>query len=668
MVNRQIVSMSSTTSSSDQKKPTSTSPGAASVEFNRNSTSPVALSHIDTGNNAKINSATPTYQRSASSIYNLIHSTSKDYTHTNKPILPSLSSNFNNNNNNNNLNRSHSSILPYTNNNITHHTTFPIISNAQRSIPKLEETDSPPKENIIPSTARRNTQEQLAKQIAEKHVDKPIADYAKIVKDAELKVMNIDPNSNPKSTLQSAEQDREKQRQIYALIWLMKNCQSKHDSYVPRGRIFAQYAASCAQNSLKPLSQASLGKLIRTVFPDLTTRRLGMRGQSKYHYCGLRLMDDTSDNVGINPINDSKLNDKKINTKNFDDQTYEQEPVMKKIKLEDAMDDKLQKIQKTDDLTKELPFLENLFNEIFNNKQTLNDDYQLDLPRIDIEKLPSSIDKDIISSLESLYFIHCNTIFQNVKFFKFDYLSTNNLFLFHPNGLISPQMYNLFISEELYDWIHKCDLITHISIIKFLSNFIINFNRENELIISKLESFIHAYQDQILKSTIDLPVPILTSKLQISKNFTTIIKKLLKLLKFIVRFISSFESFKDGMKKDWEQIVNLDDILEMVTTEKNSEVLMKIKEFVKQNTLTLLNNDSFSLVDIIINTLNFISNSRNFMAQTMIDSYVRFTNTLIGDISLKNSENLLPWLFFNNVTVQLINYSFEITKFVNEIE
>jgi hypothetical protein len=31
------------------------------------------------------------------------------------------------------------------------------------------------------------------------------------------------------------------------------------------------------------------GKLIRSVFPDLKTRRLGTRGNSKYHYYGIRI-------------------------------------------------------------------------------------------------------------------------------------------------------------------------------------------------------------------------------------------------------------------------------------------------------------------------------------------------------------------------------------------
>jgi hypothetical protein len=41
------------------------------------------------------------------------------------------------------------------------------------------------------------------------------------------------------------------------------------------------------------VNQASFGKLIRSVFPNLKTRRLGTRGNSKYHYYGIKVKDDS---------------------------------------------------------------------------------------------------------------------------------------------------------------------------------------------------------------------------------------------------------------------------------------------------------------------------------------------------------------------------------------
>jgi regulatory factor X len=43
---------------------------------------------------------------------------------------------------------------------------------------------------------------------------------------------------------------------------------------------------------VQPLNPASFGKLVRVIFPGIQTRRLGIRGESKYHYVDLALKDD----------------------------------------------------------------------------------------------------------------------------------------------------------------------------------------------------------------------------------------------------------------------------------------------------------------------------------------------------------------------------------------
>lgn len=617
--------------------------------------------------------------------------------------------NFNNNNSAN-----------INNNNIDHHEA------KNYSVNKMKL-----KNNIV---NRRNTQESIAKDIADKHIDKPITEYASIVRDAEFKLMNMDPSIISKSSIQQAEQVKERERQVFALLWLMKNCESKHDSYVPRGRIFAQYASSCAENKLKPLSQASLGKLIRTVFPDLTTRRLGMRGQSKYHYCGLKLINDTENdenNMGNEENNSVKLHqnhiphphplhnlafdvdlvkkDEKEQGMDYissnkepttlptptppdghkkDETKYEEEelskinlnvtyshPVMSKetpIKLTRETSSNIKnlmgiKSNKSTNNNNDIFFAKDLFGKIYDNTEIKASNYKLNIPKIPMEKFHNnnSFDKDIVSSLESLYQVYCNTFFENVKFFNFDQLS-QNLFSFN-SGSISPQMYNLFISEESYSWIHECDLITHVAIVKYLSSLVLNHNDITEKTFDKLESFVSKYPEQVSKATVGLPVPIVTDKLEMAKNFTTLLKKLLKLLKFISGFLKSFESFRDGMDKDWHSIVNLEDILELVTTDPSqAEILKSIKENLKTRTSEFLKDEGPNpLYTLIVSNLKFISQIEA-PGHEIVDAYTRFTNALIGDISLKSSENLLPWLFFNNTIIQLINYTLDVTIFVSQ--
>lgn len=61
---------------------------------------------------------------------------------------------------------------------------------------------------------------------------------------------------------------------------------------MPRNRVFSHYARRCGNERVPPLNPASFGKLVRIIFPGIQTRRLGMRGESKYHYVDLSLKDD----------------------------------------------------------------------------------------------------------------------------------------------------------------------------------------------------------------------------------------------------------------------------------------------------------------------------------------------------------------------------------------
>ena len=72
---------------------------------------------------------------------------------------------------------------------------------------------------------------------------------------------------------------------------LRKVCKTAKTS-VPRNRVYSHYANKCGTERVVPLNPASFGKLVRVIFPGIQTRRLGVRGESKYHYVDLCLQDD----------------------------------------------------------------------------------------------------------------------------------------------------------------------------------------------------------------------------------------------------------------------------------------------------------------------------------------------------------------------------------------
>ncbi|CAI7677690.1 hypothetical protein N7533_003401 [Penicillium manginii] len=83
----------------------------------------------------------------------------------------------------------------------------------------------------------------------------------------------------------------EKVKQVFAMIWLRENCRKSNGS-VRRDRVYCCYAENCGTERVSVLNPASFGKLVRIIFPNVQTRRLGVRGESKYHYVDLSVIEE----------------------------------------------------------------------------------------------------------------------------------------------------------------------------------------------------------------------------------------------------------------------------------------------------------------------------------------------------------------------------------------
>ena len=76
--------------------------------------------------------------------------------------------------------------------------------------------------------------------------------------------------------------------------WLSEHFETMADASLPRSTPYDCYLMACRESNTEPLNAASFGKHIRLVFPDVKVRRLGTRGQSRYHYQGVMLRLDSS--------------------------------------------------------------------------------------------------------------------------------------------------------------------------------------------------------------------------------------------------------------------------------------------------------------------------------------------------------------------------------------
>jgi len=69
--------------------------------------------------------------------------------------------------------------------------------------------------------------------------------------------------------------------------WLIQNILSDATASVQRSLLYAAYVVDCQSNALVPLNEIGFGRVLRSLFPGVLTRRFGVRGATTYHYVGI---------------------------------------------------------------------------------------------------------------------------------------------------------------------------------------------------------------------------------------------------------------------------------------------------------------------------------------------------------------------------------------------
>ncbi|KAK0527568.1 hypothetical protein OC834_004367 [Tilletia horrida] len=73
----------------------------------------------------------------------------------------------------------------------------------------------------------------------------------------------------------------------FAAEWMDHFYEEDEQGTVNRAYMNQSYRAVCRTYRMHPLNPSAFGRLVRTQFPNINTRRLGPRGNSRYHYTGL---------------------------------------------------------------------------------------------------------------------------------------------------------------------------------------------------------------------------------------------------------------------------------------------------------------------------------------------------------------------------------------------
>ncbi|KAH9515974.1 DNA-binding protein rfx6 [Dermatophagoides farinae] len=86
------------------------------------------------------------------------------------------------------------------------------------------------------------------------------------------------------------------QQTVMTFEWLHHTFQFRPGVSISRSLIYETYLIFCQQHNFIPVCKATFGKLVRNRFPGVKSKRLGARGQSKYHYYNINFKENSKIN------------------------------------------------------------------------------------------------------------------------------------------------------------------------------------------------------------------------------------------------------------------------------------------------------------------------------------------------------------------------------------
>ncbi|RDW70133.1 hypothetical protein BP5796_08530 [Coleophoma crateriformis] len=271
----------------------------------------------------------------------------------------------------------------------------------------------------------------------------------------------------------------ERQRQVISQV-----C-GKGTGSVPRGRVYANYVSRCATERVTVLNPASFGKLVRVLFPGLKTRRLGIRGESKYHYVNFSLKDDQPELTKAQSNQPAQnFNEAPTYTQDFTQSMHQQFPIDRATfpspaipQPQDSKIERLQGVIRPHSLYNQpdirgIDQLEPTSTKISQRlrfptpteSSTIGNE-PIALPKIEAF-LPIGTDPDSASALMALYRSHCTSLVECMRYCKektFFHLFTS----FH--GTLTMPVQKLFANPSLAPWIEQCDFVMYQKMIRVVA-------------------------------------------------------------------------------------------------------------------------------------------------------------------------------------------------------
>ncbi|XP_076613224.1 DNA-binding protein RFX6 [Chaetodon auriga] len=282
--------------------------------------------------------------------------------------------------------------------------------------------------------------------------------------------------SSSRKTISQIIKDKKKQTQL-TLQWLEENYIVCEGVCLPRCILYAHYLDFCRKEKLEPACAATFGKTIRQKFPLLTTRRLGTRGHSKYHYYGIGIKESSAyyhsvySGKGLTRFSGSKL------------------------KNEGGFTRKYSLSSKTGTLLPDFPNAQHLL-------------------------LQGNISREKVDTLIMMYKTHCQCILDNAINVNFDEIQN---FLLHFWQGMPDHLLPLLENPVIVDIFCVCDSILY----KVLTDVLIPATMQEmpESLLADIRNFAKHWEHWLASSLENLPECLAAKKLPIARHFVSSLKR-----------------------------------------------------------------------------------------------------------------------------------------------
>ncbi|XP_036942304.1 DNA-binding protein RFX6 [Acanthopagrus latus] len=282
--------------------------------------------------------------------------------------------------------------------------------------------------------------------------------------------------SSSRKTISQIIKDKKKQTQL-TLQWLEENYIVCEGVCLPRCILYAHYLDFCRKEKLEPACAATFGKTIRQKFPLLTTRRLGTRGHSKYHYYGIGIKESSAyyhsvySGKGLTRFSGSKL------------------------KNEGGFTRKYSLSSKTGTLLPDFPNTQHLL-------------------------LQGNIPREKVDTLIMMYKTHCQCILDNAINVNFEEIQN---FLLHFWQGMPDHLLPLLENPVIVDIFCVCDSILY----KVLTDVLIPATMQEmpESLLADIRNFAKHWEHWLASSLENLPECLAAKKLPIARHFVSSLKR-----------------------------------------------------------------------------------------------------------------------------------------------